>query len=225
MMGGVFVLHTANVVRRHRARPLVILVLIGAAAAASAQNAALDATKGSARLAQESGNSGQLEEIVVTAQKRSENLQQVPVSAVVINGQAMMQQNINSLGALSETVPSVHISFHPRSGDLYIRGIGSGENQDFEQSVGTFIDDIYHGRSRTSAATFLDLDRVEILKGPQSTFFGDNAIAGALNIVTRKPSTDKANGFVRALYGQYGQYAVEGAANAPLTETFAVRVA
>jgi outer membrane receptor protein involved in Fe transport len=166
-----------------------------------------------------------LEEIVVTARLREESLQVVPISAQVVSGERLGELNLNSLGDLSEGVPSLHVEPVGRSTDIYIRGIGSGNNASFDQSVGAFVDDIYHGRSRTSAATFLDLDRVEILKGPQSTFFGDNAIAGALNIVTRKPSTDEANGFVRALYGQYGQYAVEGAANAPLTETFAVRVA
>jgi iron complex outermembrane receptor protein len=197
---------------------------MGAAAAVLAQHAPDATAKGAGRSAQESGNSGQLEEIVVTAQKRSENLQQVPVSAVVINNQAMVQENLNSLGALSETVPSVHISFHPRSGDLYIRGIGSGENQDFEQSVGTFIDDIYHGRARTTAATFLDLDRVEILKGPQSTYFGNNAIAGALNIVTKKPG-DTFDASARALYGQHGQYALEGAVGGPLNDIVGIRFA
>jgi iron complex outermembrane receptor protein len=166
-----------------------------------------------------------VEEIVVTARLREEPLQDVPISAQVVSGEKLGQQNLNSLGDLSELVPSLHVEPVGRSTDIYIRGIGSGNNASFDQSVGTFVDDIYHGRSRTSAATFLDLDRVEILKGPQSTFFGDNAIAGALNIVTRKPSLDNADGFVRTLYGQYGQYAVEGAAGAPITDTFAVRLA
>ena len=171
-----------------------------------------------------SDQGSQIQEIVVSAQKRSENIQDVPISMQVVNGTALEEQNLNSLATLSEITPDVHIEFHPRSGDLYIRGIGSGENQDFEQSVGTFIDDIYFGRARTIASTFLDLDSVEILKGPQSTFFGNNAIAGALNIVTAKP-TDRFEGWVRALYGEYDQYALEGAINLPIDDKVAVRVA
>ena len=82
----------------------------------------------------------------------------------------------------------MHVSTGAASGDMYIRGIGSGDQQSFDQSVGTFVDDIYHGRARMGDDTFLDLDQVEVLKGPQSTFFGNNAIAGALNIITKKPT-------------------------------------
>ena len=97
-------------------------------------------------------------------------------------------------------------------------------NQSFDQSVGVFVDDLYQGRSHTSGATFLDVDRVEILKGPQSTFFGNNAIAGALNIVTRKPG-DTFDASARALYGQDGQYALEGEAGGPVTSNLGVRAA
>jgi iron complex outermembrane receptor protein len=193
-------------------------------ASSSSSSSSSASSSSEAKMSPKASEEGRLEEVIVTAQKRAENLQQVPVSANVIGGQTLVQQNLNSLGTLSQIVPDVHISFHPRSGDLYIRGIGSGENQDFEQSVGTFIDDVYHGRARTTAATFLDLDRVEILKGPQSTFFGNNAIAGALNIVTRKPG-DTFDASARALYGKFGQYAVEGAVGGPIGGDFAVRVA
>ena len=166
-----------------------------------------------------------LEEIVVTAQKRAENLQEVPISAQVVTSQSLAQQNLNSMADVAQTVPSVSITTAGRSNQIFIRGIGSpGSNQSYDQSVGTFVDDIYYGRSRTTAATFLDLDHIEILKGPQSTFFGNNAIAGAFNIVTQKP-TDTFDASVRALYGQFGQYAAEGAVGGPITDTLSVRVA
>jgi outer membrane receptor protein involved in Fe transport len=165
-----------------------------------------------------------LEEIVVTAQHRTQRLQEVPISAQVIGGQTLVDQNLNSLVDVSQTVPSVHIGANGRSTELFIRGIGSGINQSFDQSVGVFIDDIYHGRSRTSVGTFLDLDRVEILKGPQSTFFGNNAIAGAFNIVTRKPG-NAFDASANLLYGQFGQYAVEGAIGGPITGRFGARLA
>ncbi|MEA3179793.1 MAG: iron complex outerrane recepter protein [Gammaproteobacteria bacterium] len=165
-----------------------------------------------------------LEEIVVTARKRTENLQDVPISAEVISGQTLAESSIRSLSELSQSIPGIQLNSTGASGQFFIRGIGSGSNLTFDQSVGTFIDDIYHGRARVADEGFLDLDRVEVLKGPQSTFFGNNAVAGALNIVTAKP-TEEFGGSVRALYGQYGQYAGEGMLNLPLNSDFAVRIA
>ena len=165
-----------------------------------------------------------IQEVIVTAQKRSENLQQVPVAAQVVQAQKLEQQNINGLDTLSQIAPELHVSTGSQTNDIYLRGIGSGKVGTFDQAVGTFVDDIFYGRSRSSAATFLDLDHIEILKGPQSTFFGNNAIAGALNIVTEKP-TGTPEGFVRALYGQDGQYALEGAYGGPITDKLSVRIA
>ncbi|MDE2133828.1 MAG: TonB-dependent receptor [Alphaproteobacteria bacterium] len=170
---------------------------------------------------------GQIETVTVTAEKRAENLQSVAISAQVVSAQMLNQQNLTSLNDMVQTIPSVHISGvggGGRANELFIRGIGSGNNQSFDQSVGMFIDDIYHGRSRTSGATFLDLERVEVLKGPQSTFFGNNAIAGSFNIVTAKPS-DTFEGWARALYGEDGQYATEGAISGPITDTLSARAA
>ncbi|HWM66081.1 MAG TPA: TonB-dependent receptor [Steroidobacteraceae bacterium] len=173
---------------------------------------------------QSSSNVEVLEEIVVTAQLREETLQSVPISAQVIQGDTLQRLNLNSLSELSHTVPEFHVGLDGRTSAMYLRGIGSGNNGALDQSVGTFVDDIYHGRSRASAATFLDLARVEILKGPQSIFFGDNAIAGALNIVTNAPG-NTFDASARASYGQFNQYAVEGAAGGPVTDTFGIRVA
>lgn len=165
-----------------------------------------------------------LEEIVVTAERREERLHDVPLSVQVVQGQTLAQRNLNSLNDVSEIMPSVHIGANGRSANLYIRGIGSGENQSFDQSVGIFSDDVYHGRARLSGATLLDLDRIEVLKGPQSTFFGNNAIAGAYNIVTKKPGGE-FEASMRGLYGEHGDYAAEGAIGGPIGHTFAVRIA
>jgi len=190
---------------------------IGAAAAMLMSSAAQAADVPSA-------DGSQLEEIVITAQKRNEDLQQVPISVQAISSQTLSELNYNSLEELTQTVPGVHISTGSFANTLSIRGISSGNNPGFDQSVATFVDDIYHGRSRMSDATFLDLDHIEILKGPQSTYFGNNAIAGALNIVTAKPS-DHVEASARALYGQYGQYAIEGAIGGPISETLGARLA
>jgi outer membrane receptor protein involved in Fe transport len=193
------------------------ILVIAAASQASAQSTPANAAP--------SETADTLGEVVVTAQLRKENLQQVPVSAQVIGGPVLAQQNRNSMDDLTQTIPAVHVG---GGGDfansLFIRGIGSGGNPAFDQSVATFIDDVYFGRSRASGATFLDLDRIEVLKGPQSTFFGNNAIAGALNIVTKKPG-DTFEGSFRALYGMHGQYAVEGESTLPVSDQFSLRVA
>jgi iron complex outermembrane receptor protein len=170
------------------------------------------------------GPGSKLEEVIVTAQKRAEDIQSIPISAQVIGGQTLAEENHTSLEELTETVPAVHISTGGYENNVFIRGIGSGADPAFDQSVSTFDDDIYHGRSRMSEATFLDLERIEVLKGPQSTFFGNNAIAGALNIVTKKPG-DTFDAWARTLYGMFGQYAVEGAAGGPITDTFGARLA
>jgi len=172
----------------------------------------------------ESSNESELKEIVVTAQRRAENLQDVPVSAQVISGETLSLENLNTLESVADIIPSVHIGQNGRTSDMYIRGVGSGENQALDQSVGTFVDDIYHGRSRLTVATWLDLEQIEVLKGPQTTFFGNNAIAGAFNITTRKPG-DEFELSARMLYGQFDQYAVEGAVNVPLSSVLAMRVA
>jgi iron complex outermembrane receptor protein len=196
-------------------RPLRHIVLMMGAVSVSVVNIPI--------LASES-DEPRIEEVVVTAQRRAENLQDVPVSALVVGGQVLAAQNLNSAEALTQTMPGVSVNPSGATNAMFIRGIGSLGNQSFDQSVGLFIDDVFHGRSRMTAATFLDLDRVEVLKGPQSTFFGNNAIAGALSIVSRKPG-NTFDAWARALYGQYGTYAAEGAVGGPITDILAARVA
>ncbi len=148
-------------------------------------------------------SAGQISDIVVTAQRRAENLQRVPISAEVVEAPALAQQNLTSLNDIGSVRPSTRVSNGLRSNAIYVRGTGSGDSQSFDQSVGPFIDDIYHVRSRGSAATFLDLDHVEILKSPQTTYFGNNAIVGAFNIVTKKPGKD-LDGGARANFDRHG---------------------
>lgn len=201
-----------------------IAVALALSTAAEAQSAPASVSAGRAQTA--SDTSGGVQDIVVTAQKRSESLQKVPVSVQVVQGKDLQVANRNSLQDLGQTLPAVHIvNTGSQANTLNIRGIGSGSgNPAFDQSVATFVDDIYIGRSRMIQSTFLDVDHIEVLKGPQSTFFGNNAIAGALNISTKKPD-DRFDGYARALYGSYGQFALEGASSIPLTDTLALRVA
>ena len=140
-----------------------------------------------------------LEEIVVTARKRTENLQDVPVSVNAITGMKLQDAGISKIEDLSTYVPNLTLSETGISTNIYIRGIGSGINQGFEQSVGMYIDGIYYGRSQLSRAPFLDLERVEVLRGPQGVLFGKNSIAGAISMITAKP-TDEFESSVSVLY-------------------------
>ncbi|KQX19114.1 MULTISPECIES: TonB-dependent receptor [unclassified Sphingomonas] len=171
----------------------------------------------------ESAEAG-LGEIVVTAQKRSENVQRVPVAITVVDSKMLADRQIKSLLDLSGNLPAFKVSMSSPANRIFLRGIGSGGNGSFEQSVGTFVDGIYFGRAKSTESNFFDIERIELLKGPQSTYFGNSAIAGVLNITTKMPGK-VAEGFARALYEPTdGGYAFEAGATIPLNAAFAVRV-
>lgn len=140
-----------------------------------------------------------LEEIIVTATKRAEGLQEVPISISVMSGEDIEAKGLTKMEDLSAYMPNVHVAEASGGTQLFIRGIGSGVNYGFEQSVGTFVDGVYFGRGRSARGKFLDLERVEVLKGPQSTLFGKNTIAGAVNITTAQP-TNEFEGYISAGY-------------------------
>jgi len=119
-----------------------------------------------------------LEEVIVTAQKRAESLQDVPISVSAISGDKMSDAGIQSFGDLNNYVPSFSVVKDPIGDKINIRGIQSGNQAGFEQSVGTFVDGVYRGRGTQSRYSFLDVEAVEILRGPQGTLFGKNTIAG-----------------------------------------------
>ena len=178
-----------------------------------------------AKAADAGADSLQLEEVVVTARKRTEPLQSVPISATVVTGAAVSNENISSIQDLTRTLPSVQLAQGSTSNRQIIRGIGSGDNPSFEQSVGTFVDDVYHGRSRTSEADLFDLDRVEVLKGPQTTYFGNNAIAGALSELTHDPGSTFGGTMRGAYTPQFNGYTYEAAVDLPASNQLTARVA
>lgn len=164
-----------------------------------------------------------LEEVVVTATKREAGLQDVPIALSVMAGEKMSEQGIESLEDLAIFMPNVHIAEAGGGDQLFIRGIGSGVNYGFEQSVGTFIDGVYFGRGQASRSSFLDVARVEVLKGPQSTLFGKNTIAGAINITTAKP-TEEFEGSIEANYEpEFDHWNTTLMLSGPLTENLGAR--
>lgn len=166
-----------------------------------------------------------IEEVIVTAQKREQSLQDVPVSVSVMAGAAIAESGITNLDELSTHVPNLSISEGSQTTAITMRGLGSGINQGFEQSVGMFIDGIYAGRDRQFRSPFLDVASVEVLRGPQGTLFGKNTIAGALNLRTAKPE-DEFEASLRTTYEpEYNDYAVEGILSGPVSDTFKARLA
>lgn len=166
-----------------------------------------------------------LEEVIVTAQKRAQSLQDVPISVVAMTGETVEEQGLVNLEAVSASIPTLHIGESTIGEQLFIRGIGSGVNAGFEQSVGTYIDGIYYGRGRSSRNALFDVERIEVLKGPQGTLFGKNTIAGALNITTAKPS-EEFEGSVSALYEfEHEETILSAVVSGPLSDNFSARLA
>ena len=168
-----------------------------------------------------------LEELVTTAKKREELLSDVPMSIIAVSGESMREQNISSLEGLSPTVPNFSFSEAVSGSDnMFVRGIGSGINYGFEQAVGQFVDGIYFGRSRFGRSMFLDLDRLEILRGPQGAILGKNTTAGAINISTANP-TDEFEAWIMPTWEFDGSEGgtIEGAISGPITDNFKARFA
>jgi outer membrane receptor protein involved in Fe transport len=167
----------------------------------------------------------EIEKIMVTATKRSSSYQEVPIAIAVMNGDKMQEQGIGSLSEISTFIPNLNITETSGDDGVYIRGIGSIGNAGFEQSVGTFIDGVYVGRGRASRAALMDVKRVEVLKGPQSTLFGKNTIAGALNISTADP-TEEFEGYVTlTAEPEFGGWGATAVLSGGLTDNIQARVA
>ncbi len=164
-----------------------------------------------------------LDEILVTAQKREQNVIDVPISLSVLSGTYIEDRNFDTLEQVSANQPSVTVSPNSAASKIYMRGIGSQGNAGLDQSVSIYVDDVYHGRSRNMKSALVDIERIEFLKGPQSTYFGLNSSAGAIAVQTRNADFDSTNGYARATFGTDGALGTRIAYNRPMNEQFAVR--
>ncbi len=129
-------------------------------------------------------NTRKLDEIVVTAQKREQDVREVPTSVSALSGEDLKEMNVENMDDLSRVTPNLNIATDGVFNTISIRGLGSGTNKGFEQSVGIFIDDIYYTSTQRLLAAMFDIERVEVLRGPQGTLFGRNTIAGAVSMHT-----------------------------------------
>jgi len=166
-----------------------------------------------------------LEEIIVTAQQRVEGLQDVPISVSAVSGEKMNEAGITNLEGMTAYVPNLTMNQTGIGTIVAIRGISSGINQGFEQSVGQYVDGIYYGRAQLARAPMMDMARVEVLRGPQSILFGKNSVAGAISMHTAKP-TDEFEGSVTALYEpDHGEQDIRVVLSGPITDTVSGRLA
>ncbi|MYH69982.1 MAG: TonB-dependent receptor, partial [Gammaproteobacteria bacterium] len=177
-----------------------------------------------------SGAQAVLEEVVVTAQKREQSIQDVPISITAISGENLQANIVQDVYDLRATVPALEVRGvdPPSQGAAFaIRGLGSSVfNMGFEPTVGTFIDGVYISRSGLVASSdLLDLDRVEVLKGPQGTLFGKNTTGGVVHFITNQPSFDEVEGSAEVTYQEYDQVRVRGVINVPVQDNFAARIA
>jgi len=176
----------------------------------------------------ESRAHGGIEEMLVTASKRAETLQSVPISMTALGGETLRDAGVTTFNEIQNFVPNLEIIpvTDTRSTSIRIRGIGSvGSNAGIDPSVGVFIDGVYQGRAGMSVGDLLDIERVEVLRGPQGTLYGKNTAAGAINIITRRPDSEQTL-FVETVLGNYSDFQVRGSANYPLLEDqLALRVA
>ncbi|MBC2665497.1 TonB-dependent receptor [Novosphingobium flavum] len=165
------------------------------------------------------------EEIVVTAQNRAENVQDVPIAIAVVSGETMRDKGVTDFSSLMKISPSVQITQDTTNVKVSVRGVGTssiGEAQD--QSIAVNIDGEYINRPTILNAATFDLERVEVLRGPQGTLYGRNSTGGAVNFISRKPGKDFGVN-ASATYGNYNLVTLEGGVDVPLGDIGGIRVA
>jgi iron complex outermembrane recepter protein len=198
----------------------IIALNSGLAANAVAQSAAPEAGK-----AADQG----LQEIVITAQRRSESIEKAPLAITAVTGEELSTLGILNLQDAISLMPSVQIQGSNLGSGFYIRGIGSripGVFGDGSGSpVSTYSDNVFQSRSEITNLMFLDLNRIEVLRGPQGTLYGRNNNAGAVNIISNDPELGKLGATATLQYGNYNEQHTEGTANIPINDFVAVRAA
>lgn len=203
--------------RHHRALTALATgsLMIAAAHPAAAQEAEAAAATDAAS-----------EDIIVTASRRPQTLQEVPISVGVVTGAAIEQQGQRLFTDLQSSVPNLQIDNTNGNYAITIRGLGSGANNlAFEQSVGLFVDGVYSSRARSLQVPFLDVERIEVVRGPQGALFGKNTNAGAISMVTRRPTRDFEAEFRAGTELAEGGMNFSGYLSGPISDTLGARFA
>jgi iron complex outermembrane recepter protein len=170
--------------------------------------------------------SQELEEIIVTAERRATALQDTPLSIIAINSETMESKGIENIADIALFTPNLAIQGSRGSGDnqptFSVRGVSGGGGATSERGVALYIDGIYVPRTNGSVFKVFDIERVEVLRGPQGTLFGRNSTGGAIRIVTKQPSNEFES-YVRATAGNFDRHDISGMVNIPVNDRFALR--
>lgn len=201
-------------------------LLSGVAAIAMLANAAPAMAQAAAPADAAEVDDSNSNEIIVTAQKREQNLQNVPISMEVVSGAKLAEFNTSDIKAVMNYTPNVFVQSTAGNDVIYIRGFGSPPaNFAFDQSVSLYVDGIYAGRNRQAQAPFFDLARVEVLRGPQGALFGKNTAAGAVSVVSAGPTKD-FEGAITGLYNfDHKGTDFSGYLSGPISDTLGARLA
>jgi iron complex outermembrane recepter protein len=169
---------------------------------------------------------GVFDTIVVTAQKRAENLQDVPVSISAYSGEQLQRMGISNTTAITQQIPGMHINaWSPNVTIFNLRGISQNNFTDYlEAPVAVYSDNAYMGSINGISGQLFDIDRVEVLRGPQGTLFGRNATGGLVHYLSHPAREDYLNGYVEASYGRFDQRSLEGALGGSLAEGLRFRL-
>src|SRR5882757_3371326 len=182
-----------------------------------------DAQASSANSMPQTDESAGLAEVVVTAQRRSEDVQKVPISVAAVSGDLLTAQNIMSMANLAAVVPGLIVTPNVADAQIFVRGIGT-TGEGIEGDVGLYIDGVYIPSQSASLINLSNIDHIEVLKGPQGTLFGRNAVGGAIQVVTKDPShttsADMSLGYSNYSTGTANFYGTAG-----LTDDLAVDLA
>jgi iron complex outermembrane receptor protein len=196
---------------------------VRACAAAAAALSAVPAVLAQEAPAARSVTAGGLEEVTVTARRREELLQEVPIAVSVFSSDDLRQLQAQDLGGLQGSVPNLNLvqgRGSATSANVYIRGIGQPDAlQTFDPAVGIYLDDIFISRIQGALFSLYDIERVEVLRGPQGTLYGKNTIAGAIRLISKKPP-DALSGNFELGYGDYDRIDAKAYIGGPVTESF-----
>lgn len=171
-------------------------------------------------------NDNILEEVIVTASKREATVQELSMSVTAVGMEALERAQITDISRLETMVPGLQFASSGNEVRLALRGARQNNvGTEGEQAVGIFEDGVYVPTSTQAMGSYLDINRIEVLRGPQGTLYGRNTFGGTINIITHDPDTEEFSGNVMALYGDYNRVRLEGVVNIPVTEKFALRLA
>lgn len=176
---------------------------------------------------EEEAQEGGLNVIVVTAQRREESVQDIPIAISAFSAEELETRGVSNALEVTQFVPNLvglNNTGLGTANSYFLRGVGNTESiATFDPPIGTYVDDIYLSRQNANNLSFFDIERLEVLRGPQGTLFGRNTTGGAINVILKEPG-DEFSGYVEAGYGSYERYLVRASVDIPLADSFAVKV-